>query len=65
VSAFFSHVNCACELKNAVFSAMFKYGKQETNIDSRKILTAEDLAAPAVTRYDSSEDGSGLQYNVA
>jgi len=65
VSAYSSFVNCVCELKKTVFSTLFKYGKQETNIDSRKILTAEDLSAPAVTRNDSSEEGFGLPYNIA
>ena len=55
---------CVCELKNTVFSTWFKYGRQKTNTDSRKILTAEDAASPAVTCNDSSDEGCGLPNNI-
>jgi len=44
---------------------LFKNGKQKPNTDSRKVLTTEDAAAPDATRNDSSDEGSGLSYNVA
>jgi hypothetical protein len=64
VSELLSLVTCVCESKNTVFSNLFKYGKQKPNTDSQTILTTEDVAAPDVTRNDSSDKGSGLPYNV-
>ena len=60
-----SLATCVCESKNTVFSTLFKNGKQKPNTDSRKVLTTEDAAAPDATRNDSSDEGSGLSYNVA
>jgi hypothetical protein len=65
VSELFSLVNCVCVSKNTVFSTLFKYGRQKPNTASRNIVTAENIAAPAVTRNGSSDEKSGLPYNVA
>jgi hypothetical protein len=65
VSELFSLVTCICESNNSVFSTLFKYGKQKPNTDSRKFLTAEDVAVPAVTCNDSNDERCGLPYNVA
>jgi hypothetical protein len=49
VSSVFSLVTRVCDPKKTVFTALFEYGKQKPNTDSRQTIQAPTSGAPAVT----------------